>query len=83
MTVPEKLTGTDLIDCARANAKQGVEIAAELCGYKDDPGGFQDSLKQAFHQMGVDIKSFDDLVLEQSISWKKGLEIAPESPSNL
>jgi len=55
------LTGIDLIDCARANAASGLETATMLCGYGSDVSGFQEALKQAGLQVGLNIKSLNDL----------------------
>jgi hypothetical protein len=37
--------GTDLIDCAKANASKGVETAAKRCGYGQDVSTFEQELK--------------------------------------
>lgn len=47
----EPLTGSELIDCARANASSGVENAAKLCGYGSDVSHFQSALKETSQQM--------------------------------
>ncbi len=41
MPSPTPLKGTDLVDCAKANAKQGIETAAFLCGYGTDLNTFR------------------------------------------
>lgn len=56
------LHGTELIDCAQANAKQGIETAARLSGYGDDIPAFERELQQASERIGVKINSFQDLI---------------------
>ena len=38
MTASAPLHGTELVDCAQANANQGIEVAANLCGIKVSEG---------------------------------------------
>ena len=73
----QPLTGVELIDCARANAERGVEIATQLCGYGQEIGRFQEALKQAGTKIGLDIKSLGDLL------GTPGIEVAPDTPSSL
>jgi hypothetical protein len=73
----QPLTGVELIDCARANAGQGRETAARLCGYGEDLESFQEALKQAGTQMGLEIESLRDLLD------KSGIEVAPNTQSSL
>jgi len=49
MASPTRLQGTELVDCARANAKQGIETAARQCGY-GELNTFAQELKQAWQQ---------------------------------
>ncbi len=74
------LSGIDLIDCARANAPSGLETAALLCGYGSDVSGFQEALKQASLQIGLNIKSLNDLINLQD---DKGIDVAPDTNSSL
>ncbi len=84
MAASKPLSGTELIDCAKANAKQGVEEAAYNCGYGKDLVAFQNSLKQACEDIGVEFNELSDLITDQQIVKNKGgLEIAPDSPSSL
>jgi hypothetical protein len=84
MTSEQPLKGITLIDCARANAKQGKEIAAKLCGYGRDLNKFERELIQACKNMGIEISALTDLITDKpSINLDKGLEIAPDSPSQL
>jgi hypothetical protein len=84
MSNPKPLSGTELIDCARANAKQGLKEAAYYCGYGDDLATFQNNLKQACQDIGVEFHELSDLITDQQIVKNQGgIEIAPDSPSSL
>ena len=84
MSASEPLRGTELIDCAKANAKQGIETAAEQCGYGQDFVRFKQNLQQACQNIGVNIQELSDLVTDQQIVKERGgLEIAPETTSEL
>ena len=84
MASTERLTGIELIDCAKANAKQGLEVAAELCGYGNNISEFQQELHQACQHIGVEISELQDLVTEQqNVLQQGGIEISPETPSKL
>lgn len=78
------LKGIELIDCAKANAEQGIETAADLCGYGKDLGTFSQELKQACQNIGVDIDELSDLITDQqTVMGDGGVEVAPDTPSNL
>ena len=80
MSSSTPLKGSELIDCARANMKQGIEVAAKGCGYGDNISSFENELKGACNAMGIDINSFADLIfLEQNINETSGVEIAPDT----
>ena len=84
MASPTPLRDTDLIDCAKANAKQGIETAAYLCGYGEDLKGFQQALQQACDRIGVKYNELSDLITDQqAIIDQGGVEIAPDTPSEL
>ncbi|MBD2183378.1 hypothetical protein H6S82_03780 [Planktothrix sp. FACHB-1355] len=84
MASPTPLLGTDLIDCAKANAKQGIETATHLCGYGKDVNTFQKKLQQACEDIGVEIHELSDLITDrQTVKEKGGIEIAPETPTEL
>ncbi|MEQ9670125.1 hypothetical protein [Coleofasciculus sp. G2-EDA-02] len=84
MAASTPLKGTDLVDCAQANAKQGPETAAKLCGYGDDIPTFTAELKKACDRMGIEITQVSDLITEQQARIKSDTEvIAPETPTNL
>ena len=84
MILPKKLQGTDLIDCAKANAKQGLSIAAKQCGYGERLEDFQQNLKQACQEIGVEIEQLSDLITDRQLAKEqRGIEVAPESKSEL
>ncbi len=78
------LTGAELVDCAKANAADGVTIAAERCGYGQDISAFQTALQSACADMGVAIDSIADLITpQQQIVEQGGKSIAPDTYSDL
>lgn len=84
MAASERLKGIELVDCAKANAKQGLAVATRLCGYAEDTTSFQQELKQACQQMGVEISDLSDLITEQqTVVQTGGIEVSPETPSEL
>ncbi|HEY9674285.1 MAG TPA: hypothetical protein V6D11_22790 [Waterburya sp.] len=84
MASPTPLKGLELVDCARANAKQGIETAAHLCGYGQDINTFSQELKQACDDMGVTINELTDLITTQDNLIKtEGEVVAPETESIL
>ena len=84
MASPTPLTDLELIDCAKANAKQGAETAAELCGYGRDIAAFRHELKTACDRIGVTFNEMSDLITDQqNIIESGGIEVAPDTPSEL
>lgn len=84
MAANQPLTGIDLIDCAKANASQGLAVATNLCGYGDDVSSFQQALKQAGKDMGVTLDELEDLITDQAVAKRSsGIEVAPDSLENL
>ncbi|MBE9129860.1 MULTISPECIES: hypothetical protein [unclassified Coleofasciculus] len=84
MASPTPLKGTDLVDCAKANAKQGTGTAAQLCGYGEDVNTFTRELKQACQRMGIEVNDISDLITEQDVLIQKNSDvIAPDTPSSL
>jgi hypothetical protein len=78
------LQGMDLISCAQASAKQGVEEAAEQCGYGQNTKLFIETLEQACEEIGVTIHDLTDLAKNQDLeSEKKGVIVAPDSLTEL
>ncbi|MGC9524049.1 MAG: hypothetical protein ACP5D7_00750 [Limnospira sp.] len=85
MANSKALRGTELIDCAKSSAPQGLERAASNCGYGDDIETFQNNLKQACHDIGLkDFENLNDLITDrQRIVQQGGVEIAPDSQTSL
>ncbi|MBK1989316.1 hypothetical protein A0J48_017530 [Sphaerospermopsis aphanizomenoides BCCUSP55] len=85
MVSPTKLHGTELVDCARANAKQGIQIAAYQCGYGDDITTFAQELRQACETMNLKVKELNELITDQDmiLTMGTGEIIAPDTASEL
>ena len=84
MTASERLEGVELVDCAKANAKQGMETAARQCGYGENIEEFGQKLQQACQNIGVDFNSLSDLITDQQLALEMGVvEIAPETQNKL
>jgi hypothetical protein len=85
MASPIPLQNTDLVDCARANAKQGVEVAAYQCGYGNDTNRFTQELRQACEQMNLQVKELNELITEHEVLFNLGggEVIAPQTASEL
>ena len=79
------LKGIELIDCAKANAKQGAAYAAERCGYGNDLNLFSKNLNAACEEIGVNYSEISDLITDQQIVKERGtgLDIAPDTVSDL
>jgi hypothetical protein len=77
------LTGAVLVDCAKANAEQGVETAAQRCGYGGDVAAFENALRSACADMDIDLQSFSDLSVDQELKRARGVEVAPDTAGNL
>ena len=85
MASPTPLQGTELVDCARANAKQGIETAALQCGYGGDLNTFAQQLKQACEQMNLQVKELGELITDQEMLLElgSGEVVAPDTASEL
>ncbi|ALF55856.1 MAG: hypothetical protein KAF91_25920 [Nostoc sp. TH1S01] len=85
MPSPKPLYGTELVDCARANAKQGIETAAYQCGYGDDLNTFAQELRQACEKMNLQVKELSELITDQDMILEIGTGeiIAPDTASEL
>lgn len=83
MAASSPLTGMELVDCAKANAKQGLETAARQCGYGDDLERFFQELQQACAHMGIAIDGLSDLLTPRQIPSQQGEIVAPDTPSDL
>ncbi|ABW29967.1 hypothetical protein [Acaryochloris marina] len=83
MAASSPLTGIELINCAKANAKKGTKFAAKQCGY-GDPTQFLNAVQDACQSIGVDIDELQDLVSDpHPAKVISGIEIAPETPTSL
>jgi len=85
MPSSKPLHGTELVDCARANAKQGIETAAYQCGYGDDLNTFAQELRQACEKMNLQVKELSELITDQDMILQIGTGevVAPETASEL
>jgi hypothetical protein len=84
MASSTRLQGLELVDCARANAKQGIETAAKQCGYGNDLHTFSQELKIACSDMGVTFNELTDLITEQdNLINTEGEIVAPETETIL
>lgn len=79
------LQGTELVDCARANAKQGIETAAYQCGYGKDLNTFARELSKACEEMNLQVKELNELITDQDMILNLGTGeiIAPDTASEL
>lgn len=85
MTSPTPLKGTDLVDCAKANAKQGIETAALQCGYGDDLNTFRQQLSNACEEMNLQVSELNELITDQDMMLNigNGEIVAPDTPADL
>ncbi|MDF5707958.1 MAG: hypothetical protein PUP90_09840 [Nostoc sp. S4] len=85
MASPTPLHGRELVDCARANAKQGIETAAYQCGYGEDINKFSQELRQACEEMNLQVKELSELITEQDLILELGTGeiVAPDTASEL
>lgn len=84
MAASSPLTGIELINCAKANAKKGTGFAAQQCGYQERTEEFIDAVQGACQSIGVDIDELRDLIVDQQkVKVSPGIEIAPETPTSL
>jgi hypothetical protein len=85
MPSSKPLHGTELVDCARANAKQGIETAAYQCGYGDDLNTFARELRQACTEMNLQVKELSELITDQDMILQIGTGeiVAPNTASEL
>jgi hypothetical protein len=81
----QPLHDTELVDCARANANQGIETAAYQCGYGDDINTFAQELRQACKKMNLRVKELNQLITDRDMILKLGTGeiIAPQTASEL
>lgn len=84
MTASKPLHSVELVDCATANAKSGLEVAARQCGYGEDVEAFWQNLQQACQHMGITVQTLNDLISDRQISQlSRGIEIAPDTDYSL
>ena len=84
MASPTPLTGLELVDCARANAKQGIETAANLCGYGENLNGFRQALEEACRHMRIEFHELSDLIKDEPMPLNlSGIEVAPDDDAQL
>ncbi|AFY91462.1 hypothetical protein [Chamaesiphon minutus] len=83
MAAPTPLHGNELIDCAKANAKDGIEAAATLCGYSGDIVTFERELHSAAQHMGIKLEGFQDLVKTTEVPQPIGIDVIPETETVL
>lgn len=84
MTASAPLHGIELIDCAKANARNGIKVAAQQCGYGEDHEQFLEAVQDACQSIGVDVNELRDLISEQrKLKTNQGIEISPDSPADL
>jgi hypothetical protein len=84
MSSSQMLEGIELIDCAKANAKQGIKVAAKQCGYGDNLDLFKKTLIKSCQEIGVEIKELEDLITDQQLAQEQQKKkIAPDTPKEL
>jgi hypothetical protein len=83
MASSSPLEGVILVDCAKANIENGVETAAVQCGYGSDVAAFQAALKSACAEMNIELQEFADLSVDKRVNHRDGIEVYPDSPSDL
>jgi hypothetical protein len=84
MATSGPLTGSELIDCSKANSNQGVTLAAERCGYGEDIAQYEQALKQAGEEMGMSIDSFAALSgTSAAEDTEAGVVIAPYTQNQI
>lgn len=79
------LQGIELIDCAKANAKQGVKVAAALSGYENNEDLFIENLQAACQEIGVNVSELEDLITDQQLAKenRRVIEVSPDTVSDL
>ncbi|MEH2175967.1 hypothetical protein [Nostoc sp.] len=85
MASPTPLNGRELVDCARANAQQGIETAAYQCGYGQDLNTFARELRKACEEMNLQVKELSGLITDQDMILQIGTGeiVAPDTASEL
>ncbi|MBW4699058.1 MAG: hypothetical protein KME03_14390 [Aphanocapsa lilacina HA4352-LM1] len=84
MAAPAPLKGSELIDCAKANAGLGMAVACTRSGYGRDEALFLSELRKACGAIGIDLTSFDQLASDSGANPAiEGAVVAPESQDEL
>jgi hypothetical protein len=83
MSSQTPLQGMDLISCAQANIKQGIEEAAFQCGYSQDAQLFIDALERACQDIGIAIDDVTQLGKQDAEVEARGVIVAPDSQGHL
>lgn len=83
MASSSPLTGVILVDCAKANVENGIEVAAHQCGYGKDVSAFQQALKSACADMNIELTEFAALSIDKRVNQREGFEVYPDTPSDL
>lgn len=73
------LEGSELLDCARANANQGLGVTTRLCGYGEQVTEFEAALQEAAQRAGLSLQSLTDLLPKSG----QGRTLAPETDASL
>ncbi|MFM5897001.1 MAG: hypothetical protein ACKO8W_05750 [Dolichospermum sp.] len=83
MVSSQPLHDLELVNCARANANQGIETAAYQCGYGHNIHAFAQELRQACEKMNLQVRELKELITDQDMIFKLGSGeiIAPQTPS--
>lgn len=82
MTSSKPLHGIELVDCAQANARSGLSIATEQCGYGNNIEAFQNELQKASSKIGIHISSLEELILENQKIERERV-FAPDTPGRI
>jgi hypothetical protein len=84
MASPTPLQGVELISCAKANAEQGLAIAAQQCGYGENIRLFQQNLMLAGQEIGVNLDSLSNLItVQQRVREMGEIEVAPDTGAKI
>jgi uncharacterized protein YqkB len=78
------LQGMDLVSCAQANVRQGLETAAAQCGYGQNAQLFIETLEQACKDIGVTLDDLTESAKGQDAEIEaRGVIVAPDTLSEL
>lgn len=83
MASSSPLQGVILVDCAKANVENGLDVAASQCGYGDDVAAFEEALKSACAEMNIDLEEFAELAVGKGVNQRDGIEVYPDTPGQL